>query len=609
MRHNRAFISLALGTAAAVAAGTVTAEAEPALVTGVELGVPTDQTIGAAAEVNFAASRTVGIPALKQLRGQMWDLNVPFDGQPLRVVAASHGLASRDAYVNAVRSDAALTAIAVQRAFEETVPPLDHDRPGPMSSTWSATYGDEGSMSAENLAWGYQQHDLKYMITEMWGQGELDELRNNRGYRYPETSGHLHTLIDPQNRYFGFGYVHVPNALGTWEYSGAARASSSPYAADQIPDVDRKLNLYRATNYGEQPWDANKRVNMEVLEGQKVTLQHSANMWGGSGATGWLAPEVTQNMLYPVQVEGQLTNGVSSTETQWVLVKNRQSDQFDPVAQASRSVREGKQLQFSEQGLLQGLPSGTRVSVDGGGLNWTAPEVNADTVRSLPLVFTYPDGSTDRSNVQVTVQNSQRDKFQPVVQTGASVVERQTVTLTVTGVPNDARVEGNRYTAPSVTADSTESVTVTVTYADESVDTVTVPVLVKDSLADQNPVIAPAETPVDENQTVTINLPKPPAGTTLALTEVVPGATLTGNTLTYNPGEMRGDRTFTIPVTYTYSDGSTNVVKVPIKATDTTPPGSSGGSSEGGIGAGGIIGIILAIFGLVGAIHHFMQHR
>ena len=78
----------------------------------------------------------------------MWDLDVPYiatnlygqpyEGQTLRKVAASAGFDTRDAYVNAVSSDAQLAAIAVQRAVEETAEPFNHARPGPVSNIRSA---------------------------------------------------------------------------------------------------------------------------------------------------------------------------------------------------------------------------------------------------------------------------------------------------------------------------------------------------------------------------------------------------------------------------------------------------------------------------------------
>ena len=69
------------------------------------------------------------IEALKQLRGQMWDENVPFDGSTLQQVAKSKGYNTKDEYVNGFTWDADLERIAIQRAAESAVHgKIDHMR-------------------------------------------------------------------------------------------------------------------------------------------------------------------------------------------------------------------------------------------------------------------------------------------------------------------------------------------------------------------------------------------------------------------------------------------------------------------------------------------------
>lgn len=127
-------------TASTIFSCVQVANAEVAPNTGVEINVGLDQATGMKVRTNFGTSRVEGIPALKQLRREMWDINSPIEGRPLREVAAMYGYYDRSAYVNSIEADAALTAIAVQRAAEETVLPNGHDRPGPDSNIWSATW-------------------------------------------------------------------------------------------------------------------------------------------------------------------------------------------------------------------------------------------------------------------------------------------------------------------------------------------------------------------------------------------------------------------------------------------------------------------------------------
>ena len=79
--------------AAATAAATAlvlapAASADPAPVTGVELNQPADQVIALETKFNLTNDAETGISELRKLRGDMWDQHVPYDGKPLRTVAA-----------------------------------------------------------------------------------------------------------------------------------------------------------------------------------------------------------------------------------------------------------------------------------------------------------------------------------------------------------------------------------------------------------------------------------------------------------------------------------------------------------------------------------------
>jgi len=81
------------------------ANADPAPFTYVELNQPSSQTVAVEAQFNLTADSEVGIAGVRALRADMWDKNVPFNGMPLRDVAAQSGFKTRDAYVNAVQPD------------------------------------------------------------------------------------------------------------------------------------------------------------------------------------------------------------------------------------------------------------------------------------------------------------------------------------------------------------------------------------------------------------------------------------------------------------------------------------------------------------------------
>lgn len=253
-------------TVSVLATGLVTAApalADPDPTTGVELNVPTSQFVATPVTFDFSDSRTEGIKALKEYRARAWDLNLPFDGTPIRQKAAEYGLNTKEAYVNAVRSDGGLTRIAVQRAAENSYrtknvdgDEIVHSRPtssacqlgapSKCDSIWTATYkGKQGWH--ENLANNSQNAGIGFMIKTQWGKGEEAGLiAANGAYA---GGGHLYSLINPAHRYFGFGYVKGTNGL----YTGASTSSSTPIEADNLPAGVQTTNLYRAAKKGQNP--------------------------------------------------------------------------------------------------------------------------------------------------------------------------------------------------------------------------------------------------------------------------------------------------------------------------------------------------------------------
>ena len=230
------------------------ANAEPAPVTGVELNQAVEQSVAVDATFDFDAAEKVGLPALRQLRADMWDKNpyyMPFfeKREPgtlrLRDVAAEKGYPTKEAYVNAVQLDHGLTRIAIQGAAEASST-FAHERPdGSKSDT--ATYNGLSGWG-ESLAAG---RDLRSSILDGWGgKKEYDALIKSRGVNSPG-NGHLHHLLNPDETYFGFSEVRVPNTkYGTYT---VARSLNKPTNGETLESGKQRVWLYRLAKSDETP--------------------------------------------------------------------------------------------------------------------------------------------------------------------------------------------------------------------------------------------------------------------------------------------------------------------------------------------------------------------
>ena len=245
---------LAVSVAASVAVPVAVvpphvAYAEPAPVTGVELGTTIDQSVAVDSRFDFTDAYTIGLPQLRKVRGQMWDINPPFNDTSLRRAAAEAGLGTKEAYVNAATIDPNLSRIAVQRAAEQPVGSLSHLR-GKSIGISVATINGRAAHS-EIIAYGR----LEDAISKMWGHGELDVLKKANGYYKHidgRSNGHLHIMLDPENRDFGFGEVTITHKGRGHVYSVGV-VGGSPFGGAALEKGRKELYLYRQAREGESP--------------------------------------------------------------------------------------------------------------------------------------------------------------------------------------------------------------------------------------------------------------------------------------------------------------------------------------------------------------------
>lgn len=224
-----------------------------------ELNQPANQTIAVEAKYDLTSDREIGMQELRKLRGEMWDINVPFDGSTIQKVAASYGLTTRDAYINAIQWDAGLALVSLQRAVEE-YGSIDHTRPynstctgqsGACGSSFSASI-DGGGAHAENVA---PYRDMKFSMKQ-WGKDELPALKRANG-ELNHKNGHLYSFLNPEYR--AVGMAGVITAEGD---SAVARFASEPTRITSFPQGARTEVLYRPANTGETPSATPKKMSL-----------------------------------------------------------------------------------------------------------------------------------------------------------------------------------------------------------------------------------------------------------------------------------------------------------------------------------------------------------
>lgn len=248
MRHR--LLTAAVAASLALSLSPAVADAAPSPLTGVELNTTVANSVAVDATFDYGAARETGLPALRKLRGQMWDRNPYFNdsSQPgstrLQDVARQHGLETKEAYVNAVAIDDGLTRIAIQRAGEQ-YGELNHQRPDG-SLLWGAKVDGQQTW-AESLGGGAT---LEHSIMQGWGHGELAKLNSNRG-AYAPGNGHLHMMINPKNKYYGFGEVFLPGTK--WGTYTAAATSETPGNSAPMATGMQRVWLYRPAKPGENP--------------------------------------------------------------------------------------------------------------------------------------------------------------------------------------------------------------------------------------------------------------------------------------------------------------------------------------------------------------------
>ena len=180
---------------------------------GISLGENIRQVMSYPVTLQQAQVKAEAMEYLRKLRLDMYqNVNPKFNGQNLRSYLASLSITSAEQYANSFTWDEKLERMAIQRALETGVhKQIAHARTN-ASQVFSAKDEKSGQgYSGEIIQWGY---GMKDSLTKgnAFAYGEVEDLNKANGYSNM-ANGHLHNLLDPANKAYGFASIVDPDFL------------------------------------------------------------------------------------------------------------------------------------------------------------------------------------------------------------------------------------------------------------------------------------------------------------------------------------------------------------------------------------------------------------
>lgn len=165
----------------------------------------------------------------RAIRSRLWDENILYTldensnskSERLQDVVKANGYANKEAYVNGLTWSNDLEKIAIQRAYEQTLTGLSHQRPDGSSMSTAATINGIHP-GAEILASSTDSQNPKRSFGQ-WSfepskrknnKSEYQLLKEAKGVSNAD-NGHLHIILDPELKHIGFAAL---NTNAKWNY-------------------------------------------------------------------------------------------------------------------------------------------------------------------------------------------------------------------------------------------------------------------------------------------------------------------------------------------------------------------------------------------------------
>ena len=189
--------------------------------TKLDLGFSTNSPTSQTVTLNLKqdqATRDQALAAIKKIRSEVWDKNVPFsmeESNPNNKCIRDFW-ESKEEFVNSIYISPDLELIAVQRLFDVSITGFDFNRPD------GSNFRDLRTPNG-NVSWGegLASHPQTMSVDEafgIWsfkkldgydGKSSYDKLVESNGVRTSENFV-LHSMLSPINPFVGFAYTDTP---------------------------------------------------------------------------------------------------------------------------------------------------------------------------------------------------------------------------------------------------------------------------------------------------------------------------------------------------------------------------------------------------------------
>lgn len=246
------------------------------------------------------ANKNQVLSEVRAIRSRLWDENILYTldqnsnskGERLQDVAKANGYASKEAYVNGLTWSNDLEKIAIQRAYEQTITGLSHQRPDGSKQT-SAVTTNGIYPGAEILASSTELESPSKAFAQ-WSFEPSKKKNNKSEYQLlieakgvsDSDNGHLHIILDPELKHIGFASLNTNEkwnygvGIFDFEISNNNQASSNLVGQYNIYTGDIK-NAPKQEEKTENPVKSNK-LSKESIERLRTSVKNARQSIAGA---------------------------------------------------------------------------------------------------------------------------------------------------------------------------------------------------------------------------------------------------------------------------------------------------------------------------------------